>query len=52
MLKAGPHLNPQEYFKYFEALKCCPNTEIGPKDIFETASKFYEDPAAYQIFFR
>jgi len=38
-IKAGPRFNPQAYFKYSEELKLGPNTEVGPKDFFEMASR-------------
>jgi len=33
--------------EYFEELKRNPNTDIGPKDIFETASNLYGNRLSY-----
>ena len=36
--QGGPEIQPAGILKYSEELKRRPNTEIGPKDIFEMAS--------------
>jgi hypothetical protein len=37
-VKAGSRFNPQAYMKYVEDLEGGTYAEIGPEDIFETAS--------------
>ena len=38
-VKAAARSKPEEYSRYFEDLNRAPNTEIGPKGIFEIAPK-------------
>ena len=38
-VKAAAMIKPEEYIRYFEDLIRAPNAEIGPKDIFEIASR-------------
>ena len=40
-VKAATRFKSEEYIRYFENLNQAPNAEIGPKDIFEIASKYF-----------
>jgi hypothetical protein len=45
--QGGAELQPAGILKYVEDLKRGPNTEVGPKDFFEIASKLLQPGNAY-----
>ena len=48
--QGGTEFQPKDILKYFEELKRDPNTEIGPKDFFVTASILSSDVESTPFF--
>ena len=48
--QGGTEFQPKDILKYFEELKRDPNTEIGPKDFFVTASSLSPDVESIPFF--